>query len=954
MKRIDLRGVFVVFTLALAPLFIYTTYSMLAATLVPTTARISGAYITAITDVASATVPMRSSASSRSARASRLSLSSRSSSAKTTRIVPALHQGAPVSSGSPSSVYVPVSGEHTIDVSGDGVSYNFKSGKSNDQTTDVVFGVARGAVTVNVYEDPTMRRNDARVTYTNGTFDQVDLRICQKVLGLAVVQQADVSWNTLCIQTADGVIVKADLHPAMPLTVRYVAFDDRTLPPTENPAGGNSAGVVQLESNGMAFVDFVKGAYRSNPDDTPYDLVFSTNHNDTISLSTENTKTVLATTIVRYAKVTRKDCLDAIRNYTEGEASLSTSSFTICAKLGNGIILKMSFKSPTSADVTIMTPPATPEQGSGEATVALQSNVDVAYDFSQRALREDPASEGHDVLFTLSNEVVRVRAKNGSGPTGTRFAMPWTTYAETTAQVCTDAMNQSAGLYDMFFIGRDTRVVCFRTPDGFVGKMRAQNITAARANVEFILWQDVGGKYVATPSQNWEDSSTVNVEDRGITSYNFSMLREAANDAETEATVTWDGNQTVYVRSVREGYIRVIAMQNPNFAGCVKALIGSAPREGASEIKGGTGGACVETPNGYVIAIYGARVQSKALVTLSITAWRKAATLAPDIQRTFCSALLCSQTQMCVQGACQDFKGDNALPSLGSTGASERHILVDVHESVSYKIVSDTRTPRSKTVPGTPLDVQFEPNASNPAMIRVIGDLFGGVLMVSPLRSDREAPPYASATYADCVRAIHGGEAIVTNADIKGKEYLCVYASSDRVVAKVMATGKGQVDIVSWIEGGTTSSSSVSSSSSSFKHTMTSSPSTTVLKVGDTSDEFLRYNADTKTTYVRVCKKKRFAGMAYKTVCNNVPQTSTIYTLSSVNGAAIASFGGTETFDAVMEAQCRTAFTSKNRGNSIPFSTNTPVACVQFPDGSVGKVGKAGANGATVTHWPTF
>lgn len=129
-----------------------------------------------------------------------------------------------------------------------------------------------------------------------------------------------------------------------------------------------------------------------------------------------------------------------------------------------------------------------------------------------------------------------------------------------------------------------------------------------------------------------------------------------------------------------------------------------------------------------------------------------------------------------------------------------------------------------------------------------------------------------------------------------------------------------------------------------------STPVTSVLKTGDTSDASLRYTSVNQTTYTRVCRKKRFAGIKYKTECSNVPQTMTTYTLGAIGNVKIASLSGTA-FDAATEDQCRTALKG-NTGNSMPFPNNTAVACVQFLDGSVGKAGKADASGITITRWP--
>lgn len=661
---------------------------------------------------------------------------------------------------------------------------------------------------------------------------------------------------------------------------------------------------------------------------------------------------------------------------------------------------------------------------------------------------------------------------------GMSFAVPWTSFTETTAEICKRVFEVDQH-YPVIHLTEHTDAVCFLTQSGVLGKLGKAKTDREAPSVDIEVWKEVTPGSRRDATQAWEVTDA-KLPLNGAAAYlDLSTLTlHASKDQPHDIGFSYDANadRMVVTDAVYPGKARLafstFTYRSPGFATCLKALENpQAPGEehtltktDVSEVKI----FCFESNRGYV----GALAHWKGTDTVVLWMWRKTGAPKPAQSPNACPYLAapagkehifackngtwglksCAEQgaaemtggMTCavegtlgmndegqLQGCCaspirsceKDIKGQYCAPYQICSGATEniRHPTGGENQVCCIgTCILPEGGPKEITkyvMLGKNVNVSLDASTGESPAADGKGDILlttttNDILRVTvPENSGNRVvkmPDWNALTAQSCSDALASQG--ITSVEITLRTAVLCFSTQDGYVGRLRVSSEsmgmvtsaeytawkfahpapsatststlesnlaklmqlmGQAQpglivqqqeletllnentqIMNRVQQGAIDPSLAQMAIAALKRPSTPSPATpvtAVLRTGDASDASLRYAAVSQTTYTRVCKKKRFAGIKYKTVCNNIPQTSTTYMLTAVGNVKLASLSGTA-FDGITEDHCLTALRG-NIGNSMPFPDAAAVACVQFSDGSLGKVGKADAVGITVTRW---
>ncbi len=629
--------------------------------------------LTALSDVASGNMPVRSAEP-----AVKPAAKSASSKSRVKRITPALQTATPPSAADTlpekKPAYVPEPGERTIDVSDQPVYYNFQKHAADKEMPDVVFRRnSNNGVDIEVYEEPNFKRNDARLSYSNGSFADVTLDICSDAVKSTWNTMELNTFSTQCVETAEGRLIKIGIHPSLPLAVRYIVLDERTAPP-KIPSGPEAAeGVIELLGK-TADYDPAAGTYSSKGDLALFLEKAEDEGGGGPRIEVTIPEKMRMSSVSKSLKdVTEKDC-QASDNFDQKAGSKSRMSwlrekdkfydYVLCVRFTDGRFAALGDSDYAAGRVKIRFLRQDLDRGPGTGAFSLdqwekehpvdQATLDFlkeynadpspskAYvDFSHRTGRVN-GDGPFDLTFSGDSRELYFEAAWNNGKPETAFVFPWTPYDRTAADVCAKAFADGFGSRKIA-LGDVDAAVCFRTGDGYVGKMKRRS-SAERA-ITFEIWKKNVTLPTGAPAKFSEEGSrSVSVPAGQFMAYKASSDKTGAIEKEIDnfdiVMVPGDKAEFLTVASTAGGRVRLAQTdedKDPTYEGCQKVLITKAEDPYAAEIrlKTSKGSACFETLDGFVgaVRISTANADTK-IMGIKLFPWRKpSAPATPGVTR---------------------------------------------------------------------------------------------------------------------------------------------------------------------------------------------------------------------------------------------------------------------------------------------------------------------------------
>lgn len=585
---------------------------------------------TALSTVASGNMPVRSAAPA---------VKSTSSKSRVKRIAPALQTTTPPSAAdtlpADKPAYVPQSGERTIDVSDQPVYYNFEKHAQGKETPDVIFrpNADRSGITMEVYEDPDFKRAYARLSYSNGSFGDVTRDICFDAVRQLTTAKMDVdAFSTLCLETAEGRLIKVSIHPTFPLAARYIVLDGRTAPP-KLPFGPEAAeGVVELLGKSTDY-DPASGTYSYKGDMALFfEKVGDAGGGGPRIEITVPDKLSMTHASKALKNVAEKDCKDAYdfdkKNGATNRMSWLReknlySDYVLCVRFPDGRFAAFGDIDYAAGRVKVRFLRQDADRGPGTGEFSLDKwekyleennltdSTSADFDFSHRTGRVN-GDGPYDMSFSGNSRALYFEAGWNSGKPVTAFAFPWTPYDQTTLDVCAKTFADGFGSQKIA-VSDVGAAVCFRTGDGYVGKMKRSS--GGERAIAYELWKKTVTLPAAAVPTYGEDGA------RRITipagQWQF-LLYDASGDAvstkeedmdKNDVVILADNNgQYLLVAAGRYGSVRLAETDSgkePTYEACRKALTTKAVDPYAAEVRltGNKTFACFETMDGWVGAI---------------------------------------------------------------------------------------------------------------------------------------------------------------------------------------------------------------------------------------------------------------------------------------------------------------------------------------------------------------
>ncbi|PIR49834.1 hypothetical protein COU79_02705 [Candidatus Peregrinibacteria bacterium CG10_big_fil_rev_8_21_14_0_10_54_7] len=310
--------------------------------------------------------------------------------------------------------------------------------------------------------------------------------------------------------------------------------------PVHSPALSSAASTVQPSKDSRTqrtgtfslsqwtiYFDFSKEVMMSYPDDQPYDIrvekpgpvadqtkVWVYNGDGWISRINQADRD--------YSRVRLDDCIRQLKTTRRFDEPRIGAGDTVCVDTDDGYIVKMTRHwsgqymeyerwigeidysaqtavSPTPAGTSssVVSRPVSSVPVRQQITGAIDlsdffqglSRVSKFYDFSAGVYRRDQNDRPWDFRFSMqpaagiSSSYLEAASREGSAAL---FAMPTKRYEELTEADCRDNPDYASG-HEAIIFGYNATVICFKTDDGVVGKMRGGPSDTDR--VEFTIWK---------------------------------------------------------------------------------------------------------------------------------------------------------------------------------------------------------------------------------------------------------------------------------------------------------------------------------------------------------------------------------------------------------------------------------------------------------------------------------
>ncbi|MFA5799404.1 MAG: hypothetical protein WC840_00415 [Candidatus Peribacteraceae bacterium] len=635
--------------------------------------------LTELSNVASGNMPVRSAAP-----AVKPAARSASSRSRVKLIAPALQTATPPSAADTlpekKSAYVPEPGERTIDVSDQPVYYNFQKHAADKETPDVVFRRnSNNGVDIEVYEEPNLKRNDARLSYSNGSFAEVTLDICLDAVKSTWKTMELNAFSTQCVETAEGRLIKIGIHPSFPLAVRYIVLDERTAPP-KIPSGPEAAeGVIELLGK-MTNYDPAAGTYSYKGDLALFLEKAEDDGGGGPRIEVTIPEKMRMSSVSKSLKdVTEKDC-QASDSFDQKTGSKSRMSWlrekgkfydsVLCVRFTDGRFAVLGDSDYSAGRVKIRFLRMDTDRGPGKGGFSLdqwekehpvdQATLDFlkeynadpspskAYvDFSHRTGRVN-GDGPFDLTFSGDSRTLYFEAAWNKGKPETAFVFPWTPYDRTTADVCAKAFADGFGSRKIA-IGDVDAAVCFRTGDGYVGKMKRSS--GGERAIAYELWQKtVNLPSGPAPVYGENSARLITLQTGQFFSYEVSKDVMSTKEQEIDqndlvALADSNGKHWVVAGGLY-GSVRLAETDEgmePTYEACRKALTTKAIDPYGAELKliGNKTYVCFETMDGWVGAVqYVAGLGTLPQMIGAIYTWRKpSAPATPGVTRVKATAV---------------------------------------------------------------------------------------------------------------------------------------------------------------------------------------------------------------------------------------------------------------------------------------------------------------------------